>query len=149
MCKLNKNQLGKKDLSDQSKSVTNTEMPLKARRGKRVKQVSLALETDQTTTFSRVSSSLSKKHAGNGKSGGIEAILPSLGIVIVLAFAFIAKSGFRGRASVAGIDLGTTNSVICVQHQAKGGEQIQWHEHFAHQMNDSSYFFTFLDLSSW
>lgn len=32
--------------------------------------------------------------------------------------------GFRGRASVAGIDLGTTNSVICVQSQAKGVGEI-------------------------
>jgi len=145
MCKLKKSQLDKKDLCDQSKSIPNTssqdeEMPSR-RRGKRVKQASLTLETDQTTTFSRVSSSLSKRHAGDGKSGGVEAILPSLGIVIVLAFAYIAKSGFRGRASVAGIDLGTTNSVICVQHQAKGGEQIQCHEYFAHQMNDSSHFY--------
>ena len=32
----------------------------------------------------------------------------------------MAWMGFRGRASVAGIDLGTTNSVICVQAPAKG-----------------------------
>ena len=33
----------------------------------------------------------------------------------VLAFAVMARMGFRGRADVAGIDLGTTNSVVCVQ----------------------------------
>jgi hypothetical protein len=120
MCKPKKGQTGKKDSSDQLKN-----MPL-IRRGKRVKQASLPLETDQQTTkISKVTSSLSKKHAADGKSGGIEAIIPSLVIVVVLAFAYIAKSGFRGRVSVAGIDLGTTNSVICIQHLAKeGGGEI-------------------------
>lgn len=37
----------------------------------------------------------------------------------------MAKMGFRGRASVAGIDLGTTNSVICVQAPAKGVGEIE------------------------
>jgi molecular chaperone DnaK (HSP70) len=37
----------------------------------------------------------------------------------------MAKMGFRGRASVAGIDLGTTNSVICVQQLEKGVGKIE------------------------
>mmetsp|Transcript_5970 Transcript_5970/g.8781 ORF Transcript_5970/g.8781 Transcript_5970/m.8781 type:complete len:622 (-) Transcript_5970:88-1953(-) len=96
------------------------------RRGKRVKQDSLPLEqidthtTAPTKKISRVKSSLSKKHAEDGKSGGIESLLPSIGIVVVLGFAIVAKMGWRGRASVAGIDLGTTNSVICVQQQSDG-----------------------------
>lgn len=40
---------------------------------------------------------------------------------MILVIAIMAKMGFRGRATVAGIDLGTTNSVICVQAQEKGG----------------------------
>ena len=38
----------------------------------------------------------------------------------VLVVAVMAQRGFRGRASVAWIDLGTTNSVICVQRPSKG-----------------------------
>jgi molecular chaperone DnaK (HSP70) len=48
------------------------------------------------------------------------ALLPSAIGLAVLGFGLMAKMGFRGRASVAGIDLGTTNSVICVQAPAKG-----------------------------
>lgn len=94
------------------------------RRGKRTKQKDLPLK-QEVSKISRVSSSLSKKHAADAKSGGIEAILPSFAIVVVLACAYLAKSGFRGRSSVAGIDLGTTNSVICVQQQAEGGKCSQ------------------------
>lgn len=36
----------------------------------------------------------------------------------------MAKMGFRGRATVAGIDLGTTNSVICVQAPSKSVGEI-------------------------
>lgn len=93
-----------------------------------MKQACLPQTNQQTTQISKVTSSLSKKHAADGKSGGIEAIIPSLVIVVVLAFAYIAKSGFRGRVSVAGIDLGTTNSVICVQHLAQGGEILHCFE---------------------
>lgn len=105
-------------------------MRSQSRRGKRVKQSSLPLRTTSTTTSTteattmsrttRVRSSLSKKHAEDAKSGGVDAILPSLAIVVVLGFAIVAKMGWRGRASIAGIDLGTTNSVICVQQQSEG-----------------------------
>jgi len=113
-------------------TTSTNNMSSSPRRGKRVKQASLRIRIPldntnmYTTAISRVSSRLSKKHVGDSKSGGIEAILPSLGIVAVLAFALVAKNGWRGRASVAGIDLGTTNSVICVQQQSttKGGKSI-------------------------
>jgi hypothetical protein len=95
------------------------------RRGKRDKQSSLPFEKYETIRISRFSTALSKKHGNDSKSGGIEAILPSFAVVVILVFAYIAKSGFRGRSNVAGIDLGTTNSVICVQQQAKGGECIR------------------------
>jgi hypothetical protein len=91
------------------------------RRGKRDKQASLSDEKCETIRISRFSSALSKRHGSDTKSGGIEAILPSFVVIIVLVFGYIAKSGFRGRSTVAGIDLGTTNSVICVQQQAREG----------------------------
>ncbi len=109
------------------KSVTTSDeatqrMPL-SRRGKRVKQADLPLEEfEEVKTVSRVRSRLSKKHEEDSKSGGIEAILPSLGIVLVLGLGLVAKNGWRGRSTVAGVDLGTTNSVICVQKQSKGAE---------------------------
>jgi hypothetical protein len=65
---------------------------------------------------------MTAKHQNDSRSGGIDALLPSLVGVIILGIAIMAKMGFRGRATVAGIDLGTTNSVICVQAQEKGGE---------------------------
>jgi len=54
----------------------------------------------------------------------ITTLLPSLIGVIVGLCALAAKLGFRGRATVAGIDLGTTNSVICVQAQASSIGEI-------------------------
>jgi len=66
-------------------------------------------------------SSMTAKHQNDSKSGGIDALIPSFIGVIVLGIAIMAKMGFRGRSTVAGIDLGTTNSVICVQAQEKGG----------------------------
>lgn len=108
-----------------SKSMTNQ------RRGKRVRQSSLPLPCNVTTNVNgngmnhlrRVKQSQSKlrmKHKDDEPSGGIEAIIPSLVILIVLGWGFAAKMGFCGRATVAGIDLGTTNSVVCVREQAKG-----------------------------
>ena len=61
------------------------------------------------------------KHSSDGPAGsGVMALLPSAIGLAILGFGVMAKMGFRGRASVAGIDLGTTNSVICVQAPAKG-----------------------------
>lgn len=61
-----------------------------------------------------------QKHGADNPSGGIEALLPSLIGLAILGCGLLAKLGFRGRAEVAGIDLGTTNSVICVQAPSKG-----------------------------
>jgi len=118
-----------------SKTAQKNEMPLELRnrknttcgmrRGKRVKQSELPLEPCmKTIRHKKVKSSSMKRHGGESKSGGIEALLPSLGIVAVLACGIVAKMGWRGRATVAGIDLGTTNSVICVQQQSKGVGEI-------------------------
>jgi molecular chaperone DnaK (HSP70) len=60
---------------------------------------------------------MASKHADDSKSGGIDALLPSLLGVTVLLIGVMARMGFRGRSTVAGIDLGTTNSVVCVQSQ--------------------------------
>jgi molecular chaperone DnaK (HSP70) len=43
------------------------------------------------------------------------AFLPLLGLLLVLVPTLLAYSGFRGRASVVGIDLGTTFSVVAVR----------------------------------
>ena len=69
-------------------------------------------------------SRLASKHADDSKSGGVDAILPSLAGVLVLGVVIMAQQGFRGRAHTVGIDLGTTNSVVCVQAPAKGVGQI-------------------------
>jgi len=61
-----------------------------------------------------------KRHGDDGSGGGMQALLPSFIGVVILACGVMAKMGFRGRAHVAGIDLGTTNSVICVQAPSKG-----------------------------
>mmetsp|Transcript_22837 Transcript_22837/g.64638 ORF Transcript_22837/g.64638 Transcript_22837/m.64638 type:complete len:610 (+) Transcript_22837:106-1935(+) len=61
-----------------------------------------------------------QRHGKDNPSGGVEALLPSFIGVAILVCAVLAQQGFRGRATVAGIDLGTTNSVICVQQQTKG-----------------------------
>mmetsp|Transcript_26997 Transcript_26997/g.59989 ORF Transcript_26997/g.59989 Transcript_26997/m.59989 type:complete len:645 (-) Transcript_26997:807-2741(-) len=100
------------------------------RRSKRTKQTDVAsLRRHNAAARTAVSSSSSSpsqprskrrsrakaKHDADKTSGGVQAILPSLAIMGVLAFAVMARMGFRGRADVAGIDLGTTNSVVCVQ----------------------------------
>ena len=100
----------------------------RVRRGKRDKEGEYTL----TTTFSastvlkspkkkkKKSSKALKKHGKDNPSGGLESLVPSLIGVSVLVMAVMAQRGFRGRASVAGIDLGTTNSVICIQRLSKG-----------------------------
>jgi len=66
-----------------------------------------------------------EKHGADSPSGGIEALIPSVIGVAVLICMVMAKMGFRGRATVAGIDLGTTNSVICVQAPSKTVGEIE------------------------
>lgn len=65
-----------------------------------------------------------QKHGKDSPSGGLGSLIPSLIGVAVLIISVMAQRGFRGRASVAGIDLGTTNSVICVQAPSKGVGEI-------------------------
>lgn len=106
------------------------------RRTKRTKQIDVAslqkhnaavrLQTSKSSSSSPKTKRRSRakaKHEADKPSGGVEAILPSLGIVAVLGFAVMAKMGFRGRADVAGIDLGTTNSVVCVQSPLESAGQ--------------------------
>jgi molecular chaperone DnaK (HSP70) len=64
------------------------------------------------------------RHGKDAPSGGIEALVPSLIGLGILVISVMAQRGFRGRASVAGIDLGTTNSVICVQAPSKSVGEI-------------------------
>ncbi len=69
-------------------------------------------------------SKMASKHSEDSKSGGLDALIPSAIGLVVLIFVVMAKMGFRGRATVAGIDLGTTNSVVCVQAPSKGVGEI-------------------------
>lgn len=56
-----------------------------------------------------------QKHGNDKPSGGYESLIPSLLGVLLLIICTMGKLGFRGRPTLAGIDLGTTNSVICIQ----------------------------------
>ena len=87
---------------------------LRRRRGKRDKEPVVKRPKRQSKAL--------QKHKNDTPSGGIEVMLPSFIGLAILACGAMAKMGFRGRPSVAGIDLGTTNSVVCVQGQT--GEQI-------------------------
>lgn len=93
----------------------------KARRRKRDKDTGIQPHAPKST---RKSKSL-QKHGSDSASGGIQSLLPSFIGLAILVFGVMAKMGFRGRASVAGIDLGTTNSVICVQAPSKTVGEIQ------------------------
>ena len=94
-------------------------MTEKVRRSKRDKDASQK-PTRQAQKSKRKSKSL-QKHGADAPSGGMEALIPSFIGIVILGMAVMAKMGFRGRATVAGIDLGTTNSVICVQAPSKTG----------------------------
>ena len=89
---------------------------------KQLSSMSTASPTSKRIVKKKKKSKMTAKHQNDSKSGGIDALIPSLIGVVVLGIGIMAKMGFRGRATVAGIDLGTTNSVICVQAQEKGGE---------------------------
>jgi len=107
---------------------TQTRTTMMNRRGKRDKQDATAasntvLPQSSTAKRKRESKAL-QKHKNDKPGGGMEALLPSLAGILVLAVALMVKMGFRGRASVAGIDLGTTNSVICVQQQSTGTNDL-------------------------
>lgn len=99
---------------------TMATMVTKTRRRKRDKDTSSTLSSSASRTTKRKSKSL-QKHGSDSPSGGIEALLPSFIGLAILVCGVMARMGFRGRAAVAGIDLGTTNSVICVQAPSKTG----------------------------
>jgi len=107
------------------------------RRNKTDKQRDWSIELAKSNEFSPSSSSNNKrivkkkkkskmtaKHQNDSQSGGMDALIPSLIGVVVLIVVVMAKMGFRGRATVAGIDLGTTNSVVCVQAPSSGVGEI-------------------------
>jgi molecular chaperone DnaK (HSP70) len=101
------------------------------RRSKREKEgeyTTLIQQNQQQSPFAKKkrkkSSKAFAKHGKDSPSGGLEALLPSLAGVAILIFAVLAQRGFRGRATVAGIDLGTTNSVLCIQAPSKGVGEI-------------------------
>jgi hypothetical protein len=110
----------------------SSELSSQPRRGKRDKEGEYTLISATSSTAvskkteapkkkkKKKSSKALKKHGKDNPSGGLESLVPSLIGVAVLVMAVMAQRGFRGRASVAGIDLGTTNSVICVQRPSKG-----------------------------
>jgi molecular chaperone DnaK (HSP70) len=107
--------------------------PTRIRRDKREKQASVsaakAAAAEKTTikfvSKKKIKSKSFKKYEGEQAGGGIEALIPSLIGIGLLVVGIVAKMGWRGRANVAGIDLGTTNSVICVQQQSKGVGKIE------------------------
>jgi hypothetical protein len=110
------------------------------RRTKRDRDGTYSLRVDQSkmqhfrqnTTIKKVTATTKKKvaskallrHGQDAPTGGMEALLPSFIGLSVLVFAVMAQMGFRGRATVAGIDLGTTNSVICIQAPSKAVGEI-------------------------
>mmetsp|Transcript_26105 Transcript_26105/g.77253 ORF Transcript_26105/g.77253 Transcript_26105/m.77253 type:complete len:581 (-) Transcript_26105:1626-3368(-) len=102
------------------------------RRSKRDKQATVAaaisarrMQQEKKIRVARRKSVARKKHESDAKSGGVEALIPSLIGMSLLVVVVMAKMGFRGRANVAGIDLGTTNSVVCVQAPAKSVGDIE------------------------
>lgn len=115
-------------LTDEARMKPTKELCVRQRRRKRDRVgaytiLNLSTATVTTRKPKKKSASL-EKHQGSASSGGMSALLPSLIGVGVLICAIMAKSGFRGRATTAGIDLGTTNSVICVQAPSKSVGEI-------------------------
>jgi len=74
----------------------------------------VAASSYKRTLKKKKKSNIARKHGDDAKSGGLDALLPSIAGVVVLFFVVLARLGFRGRATFVGIDLGTTNSVVCV-----------------------------------
>lgn len=98
-------------------------MKLDKRRGKRDKNGIGC--TPYSSKHDTIRKSLKKAATATTEQSrrGIEALLPSAICLVVLAFALMAKLGFRGRISVVGIDLGTTNSVVCIQALSSSGKR--------------------------
>lgn len=112
-----------KDVKAKKQIITNKTTP-QLRRGKCDKEgeytLAVSTKAPKKKKKKKKSSKALQKHGKDNPSGGLESLIPSLIGVVVLVVAVMAQRGFRGRASVAGIDLGTTNSVICVQRPSKG-----------------------------
>merc|ERR1711935_314546 len=112
-----------KDVKAKEQIITNKTTP-QLRRGKRDKEggytLAVSTKAPKKKKKKKKTSKALQKHGKDNPSGGLESLIPSLIGVVVLVVAVMAQRGFRGRASVAGIDLGTTNSVICVQRPSKG-----------------------------
>jgi len=116
---------------DNSK-ITTTHQTCRRRRNKRDRQESWSKhissqepqQYNTETSNKRIikkkkRSKMTSKHADDANSGGMNALIPSIIGLIILSFMIMAKLGFRGRATTCGIDLGTTNSVVCVQQPPK------------------------------
>mmetsp|Transcript_26515 Transcript_26515/g.40137 ORF Transcript_26515/g.40137 Transcript_26515/m.40137 type:complete len:559 (+) Transcript_26515:58-1734(+) len=114
--------------SDESDCKLRKEKPsttiIRQRRQKRDRAGSVVIQHKETIFQKKKKSRSLQKHANDYASGGIEALAPSLVGLVVLGFIIMGQMGFRGRATTAGIDLGTTNSVICVQAPSKGVGEI-------------------------
>ena len=113
-----------------SASTSSSPMIRRRRRSKRDKEGQFISTTpvsgSQRSKKSSGRQSKSKaKHGQDAPSGGLEALIPSLIGLVLIGFVLMGRAGFRGRATVVGMDLGTTNSVICVQAQSKGVGEIQ------------------------
>lgn len=106
---------------------TDTPRPSPMRQRRRSKRDKLSLEEtlQRASRRNKPASRAYERHQNDTPSGGLSSLLPSVIGILILGCGLMAKMGFRGRASVAGIDLGTTNSVICVQSQAKGLGKIE------------------------
>ncbi|KAL7452939.1 hypothetical protein ACHAWC_004648 [Mediolabrus comicus] len=131
------NKISSKSKSKQSTTTSTTTMRRRRRR-KRDRQNDWSRELSKSSSVTASStissnkriikkkkkSNMTAKHQNDSKSGGMDALIPSLIGVVVLIIVIMAKMGFRGRATVAGIDLGTTNSVVCVQAPSKGVGEI-------------------------
>jgi hypothetical protein len=112
-------------------------MAVDKRRGKRDKQ-GVGCTSNATKTYNSTRKNLKKNSAATSEhsKSGVEALLPSAICLVVFGFAVMAKLGFRGRISVVGIDLGTTNSVVCIQALSSSGTSVEeirsvyWFLHF-------------------
>ena len=73
----------------------------------------VAASSYKRTLKKKKKSNMARKHGDDAKSGGLDALLPSIAGVVVLFFVVLARLGFRGRATFVGIDLGKRISEFC------------------------------------
>ncbi len=120
MCNGNMKAKAKSDETTAASVVTSTTIRRRSKREKTFEPQQTFLQKKKTNQSKAL-----QRHGKDAPSGGIEALIPSLIGVTILVVSIMAQQGFRGRASVAGIDLGTTNSVICVQAPSKSVGEIE------------------------